>query len=295
MSHFNRSFIRLRTQSGFKNAYSFYHANGGRRVFPFTYKHYLKIERGGSLPRPAALTIMLALLRRTITAQEREEITRDYLRDLSGDADVYDKLFAPLLSSSGNSAPESALPRVLGRLTSNLTSAQFRAIVSSPAATGCFMLFCSVPDALPIDKIAELLGLPKAECLAAIKVLRKRRLAVARGQDRYACAISAERRCRFPTYLGFQSMYARLHKNCARFAGKHGESHHESWATIRLRPDALNRAIRGFDAVLDEATSHSQKMMPPGPETPIYYLEARARRLVVFPPADEAAGAKKLK
>lgn len=284
MGHFSRSFIRLRTRSGFKTAYNFYHSNGGRRIFPFTYAHYLKIERGGSLPQPPALAIMLKLFSGAIQVQERGELTRDYLRDLSGDAAVYDELFAPLQAPSGGSR-ENALPLILGRLNTNVTPAQFQAIVSSPEATGCFMLFANVPDALSIEKISEFIGSSKEKCLTAIKVLQKQRLVVARGPDRYACRIPVERRYRLPHFHGLQPLYDQMRKNIDRLAGKHGEPLYARASASRLHPDAFDRVIRGFNEALDTGASLSQKMMRPESETPLYFIEARVRRLVAFPPA----------
>ncbi|MDD5302229.1 MAG: hypothetical protein PHS14_03895 [Elusimicrobia bacterium] len=286
MGHFNRSFIRLRTNNGFKTAYNFYHSNGGRRVFPFTYAHYLKIERGGSLPNPSALAIMLELLRRKISARERTELMRDYLRDLSGDDAVYDKLFAPLISTSGASAQESALPLILGRIARNLTPAQFRAIVSSPEATGCFMLLANVPDPLSVDKIAEYIGSSKAACLAAMKILRSGRVVAAHGLDRYACAIPSEQRCQLPNPLGLQPLYDTMRENIDRIAGKQGRPLYERSCSIRLRPATLDQLTHGFEETFNTGSSLSQKMMKPEPETPLYFIEARVRRLIAFPPDD---------
>lgn len=288
MGNFSRTFIRFRTQNGFRNAYRFYHSNGGRRVFPFTYKHYLKIERGGSLPQPSALAIMLKLFRRIVPNQEREELMRDYLRDLSGDAAVYEEVFAPLLAPSEN--PTRGNTRaLLGRLTSNLAPAQFGAIVSSPAATGCFMLFGSVPDALPIEKIAELIGSSKEECLVAIKVLRRQRLVVACGANKYKCSLPVERRYSMPSAYAFKPLYDKLRKNIDRLAGKHGAPRYGLWSAIRLQPRALDQVISDLDAAFDLGSCLSCKMLRPGAETPLYFIEARVRRLVVFPLADDAA------
>ena len=287
MNHFNRSFIRLRTNNGFKTAYNFFHSNGGRRVFPFTYAHYLKIERGRSLPNPSALAIMLELLRRKISARERLELTRAYLRDLSGDDAVYDKIFAPLISTSGAGDPENALPLILGRIARNLTPAQFRAIVSSPEATGGFMLLANVPDPLSVEKIAEYIGRPKGACLAAMKILKSGRVVTAHGLDRYACAIPAEQRCQLPNPLGLQPLYDKMRKNIDQIAGKQGRALYERASSIRLRPSTIEQLTHGFEETFNTGSSLSQKMMRPEPDTPLYYIETRVRRLAAFPPDED--------
>lgn len=291
MGYFNRSFVALRARNGFKTAYNYYHSNGGRRVFPFTYAHYLKIERGGSLPKPSALAVMLKLLRRAIPPEEHKKLTRDYLRDLSGDAAVYDELFAPLLVPENGSYQENTLSIALERLTDNLTPAQFKAIVSSSEATGCFMLLSNIPNALSSEKIAELIGSSKANCLAAIGILRRQRLVVVRGLDHYAFAIPAERRCRLPNPHGFKPLYDKMRKNIDRIAGKHGVPFYGRSASIRLEPSARDRLTGDLEAAFTVGSSLSAKMLRPGPETPLYYIEARVRRLVAFPPVDETARA----
>ena len=50
---FSQQLIKARTAAGFNTAYKFYHRNGGRRHFKFTFVHYARIERGLSLPRPS--------------------------------------------------------------------------------------------------------------------------------------------------------------------------------------------------------------------------------------------------
>lgn len=289
MGHFNRAFIRLRTQNGFKTAYNFYHSNGGRRVFPFTYAHYLKIERGGSLPQPAALAVMLKLLRRTVTPQERHELLRAYLRDLSGDGAVFDDLFAPVLAPAPTEASSSAkaLPVVLGRLAVNLTPAQFRAVVSSREATGLYMLFANVPDALGLERVAKLVGASKEKCLAAIKLFQRQKLLVARGPDRYACAISPEKGWRMPNSLGTEDLYDAMEDNIDRLTGRHSRSHWGRSTPIRLQAAALDHWVRDVDQAFNVAASLSQKMLPTGPETPLYYIEAHARRVAAFPHPDE--------
>ncbi len=291
MSHFNRSFIRLRTQNGFKTAYNFYHSNGGRRVFQFTYAHYLKIERGGSLPQPAALSIMLKLLRMTLPSPERKALIGDYLRDLCGDDAAYDDLFATLLSAPEAPARGKTLPLVLGRLAVNITPAQFQAVVSSPEATGCYMLFANIPDALTLEQVAERLGSPKAKCLAAIKLFQRQRLLVARGAGRYSCAISPERGWRMPNSHGFEPLYDAMEDHIDRLAGRHSRSHWGRSTPIRLQAAALNQWTRDVDEAFNVAASLSEKMIPSGPETPLYYIEAHARRVAAFPPPDAEAPA----
>ncbi|MBI5594822.1 MAG: hypothetical protein HY928_01905 [Elusimicrobia bacterium] len=79
---FGRELACARRAAGYPSAYRFYHGQGGRRSFPFTYDHYLRFERGSVLPKPAWMALLLALL-----GAEREaarSLARIYLGALLG-------------------------------------------------------------------------------------------------------------------------------------------------------------------------------------------------------------------
>jgi hypothetical protein len=100
MMRFSETLVRLRKEAGFHTSYAFYHRNGGRRTFPFTYAYYAKIERGQGLPRGEWLDLFLQLLRIRSREDSRRRLVVDYLRDLMGDEKAFDALVDPLLKSS---------------------------------------------------------------------------------------------------------------------------------------------------------------------------------------------------
>ena len=63
MSAFSEALLALRREAGFPSAYRFYHRNGGRRHFGFTYVHYLRLEKGAKAPRAEAFGAILKALR----------------------------------------------------------------------------------------------------------------------------------------------------------------------------------------------------------------------------------------
>ncbi|MCX5796214.1 MAG: helix-turn-helix domain-containing protein [Elusimicrobia bacterium] len=281
MTNFSRSFVRMRALRGFRTAYAFYNSNGGRRVFPFTYSHYLKIERGGCLPSLPALALMLQLLRREVSPQERGRLMRDYLRDLCGSALVFDQLFALLLPPAGEIADASALDCLQGRLAVHLTPNQFRAFVSSPEATGCFLVLANVPEALSVEQIAGWIGSSREKCLKALKELRRQGLLRARGRDRYS-ALSPGRHYLFPSSHGLEPFYKKMRKNVDRLAARHGKPLSSISSVVRLSPQAIAAAIEGFAKTSSVSVGLSQKMTPAGLGSDICELEARVRRLVAF-------------
>src|SRR5579885_2903577 len=98
MGLFARSLERLRLEAGFPTPYAFYHRNGGRRVFPFTFAYYLKLERGRHLPRPEWLPVLLSLLRLPPSEELYGRFVTDYLRDHFGSEENYRSLVEPLLA-----------------------------------------------------------------------------------------------------------------------------------------------------------------------------------------------------
>ncbi len=97
MKRFSRTLASLRKEAGFHTSYAFYHRNGGRRIFPFTYAYYAKIERGCGLPRGEWLPLLLKLLKIESVSESREALLRDYLCDLFGHEETFDLLVAPML------------------------------------------------------------------------------------------------------------------------------------------------------------------------------------------------------
>ena len=97
MKRFSRTLARFRKEAGFHTSYAFYHRNGGRRTFPFTYAYYAKIERGCGLPRGEWLPLFLQLLKIESVPESREALLRDYLCDLFGDEGTFDSLVKPML------------------------------------------------------------------------------------------------------------------------------------------------------------------------------------------------------
>ncbi|MFH2204490.1 MAG: hypothetical protein ABIJ96_15350 [Elusimicrobiota bacterium] len=104
MDRFAELLIRQRQAAGFPTAYAFYHRNGGRGKFNFTFAYYAKIERGKALPRGEWLPPLLTLLKLSPSSPARRDILLAYLRDLLGDDDIFDGHFIPLLKSPAAAA-----------------------------------------------------------------------------------------------------------------------------------------------------------------------------------------------
>ena len=113
MTRFGPALARLRRDGGFATPYAFYHRSGGRRVFPFTFQYYLKIESGRSVPRPDWVPVIISALRVVPTDADHRALVTDYLKDLCGKEETYEALIAPLAVQP---APRQAAPAVIRKL-----------------------------------------------------------------------------------------------------------------------------------------------------------------------------------
>lgn len=168
--HFRKALVAVRTIAGYQTAYSFYHTNGGRRVFPFTYAYYLKIERGISLPRPEWLALII-LTMRIFGSPQKALLVTNYLKDLSGNS--YDDLFAPFMFTPVEPPIQMSLRRLRGRLAEHMTPQQFLTLAASPEAYGCFLVLVSTREKMNARDLAESIGSSEKACEAALRGLAR--------------------------------------------------------------------------------------------------------------------------
>ncbi len=281
MGHFSSSFSKLRALAGFKTAYSYYHLNGGRGVFPFTYVHYLKIERGGSLPTPRALTVLLDNLRRGHAPAERRRLVEDYLRDLAGDAAIYDRLFAPLSIPTAESAQTLAVRNLRAHFSIQVTIPQLRAIAASQEATGAFTLLAGIPNSLTLKEISGMLGADEKQCLTALRALRGRRLVRSTGKDSWQSRGSGMH-YQLPKSEAASDLLAKMNDHRRALAGKRGPEYFSNQLTLRLDISALQNAVAEFERVYASILASNQELAAPGPETPVCMIETRVWRMLTF-------------
>src|SRR5256885_1987642 len=59
---FSRALAAWREEKGYASGWAFFHQNGGKKVFDFSYNTYIRIESGLRLPSPRNLETILGLL-----------------------------------------------------------------------------------------------------------------------------------------------------------------------------------------------------------------------------------------
>ena len=95
---FSETLVKLRKAAGFPTAYRFYHDNGGAAALKVTYRNYLMMEQGHSLPVAVRLERLLIGLRLLRATPESRELTLAWLKTMLGE-ELNSRLIEPLLAA----------------------------------------------------------------------------------------------------------------------------------------------------------------------------------------------------
>jgi len=272
----------LRTEAGFPSAYAFYHRNGGRRVFPFTYSFYLKLEKGRALPRPPWLARIVSALRLPPDDASLRALIHDYLQDLVSDRMFFDVFVRPMLRVEG--APPAPVAKAVRRLISeqayHLTPAQFAAVASSPNTHWVFECLVNSRKPQTVERLAEVLRVTEEAVRAAIHLLDKAGLAKRIGRNRVSCPIA----CRFyvfpKEYPGFDEDRARLVSACESQAAKRGRDLFNAGIMIRAEEGDAKRGLEGLQRAMEAASAYS--VYDDGRDSAFFLFETRVRRILPF-------------
>ena len=280
MGRFAAALARLRREAGFPTAYAFYHRNGGKRTFPFTYPYYAKLERGTSLPRAAWLGLLLSQMRVAPTAAERRLLLLDYLRDLFGDDQAFSALVEPLLAAP---EPEPHQRGVMKRLLSaqafHLTPDQMSAAVASEEAYWAFNCLVNNRRPLSATELAEASGLPERRVSAALAALMRAKLARSAG-GRWTSPASG-RWCVYPRgHRGYAADLGRLKKHVASAAARRGAELMDMGTLVRAEEASVQETVRIMREAVQSLSTAA--VDGPGPGTAFFVVEAKASRVLPF-------------
>ncbi|NNN07002.1 MAG: hypothetical protein HKL90_13985 [Elusimicrobia bacterium] len=288
MGNFSRTFVKLRLQSGFKTAYGFYRSNGGVRTFPFTYATYLKFERGETLPSPSGLACLWRSLRRGFSDSAREQLARDFLRDFSGDDATFDFLFAPLLTAPRPPALDSLLRNVAGPTKLHLSLEQMRVVVSSPEATGAFLILTNSSAPKSAREISAIIGADEIKTRAALRRLCDTGLfRGSRGKDGFRCRRTGPRYSCPPPSPASRPLYDKQDRNLNEIARRGGgDILYRGGSTIRLERGAAQAMASDLSDAINRGGGREEPLGAPAPGTALYLVEARVRKLADLTPRE---------
>lgn len=281
MGLFSKSLIRLRLESGFTTPYAFYHRNGGRHVFPFTFAYYLKLEQGQHPPRPEWLPILLSLLRIPPSDELYRSFVTDYLRDHFGTEENFQSLLGPLLASKHekNDGQQTA-KRLLSEQAYHITPAQYKAVVGDEATYWAFECLVNDRGAFGSAELAAITGLPKAALEAGLKKLVAHKLARRVSGGKCKSPLTGKFYMFPRAFPGIEIYRKKLARHIAEMVARRGAVTHESGVMIRAEEGAVHRSIAAMRDALEASTAYSVYEKAEG--SGIFLLQISARKALNF-------------
>lgn len=274
--------VKMRREAGFPTAYRFYHNNGGRRHFPFTYVHYLRIERGSKLPRPEWLGRLISALRLAPGPASRE-LFLSYMKGLLKTPEAYSLVLEPLLSArepSRRPAGAEALRWLKAQHSLHLTPEQFRVLAGSEDAYWCSEALFNESESLSAADIAKYFALTEKDAEAGLRRLVAAGMAKRASSGRYKSRWPGK----FFTFPGrldgmkkeldtIQGFWEKMYRRRGKLAGERVE-------LVRADEDSMRQYTATLAETLDAANAmatHSK-----GHSTGMFLIEARVRKLVDY-------------
>jgi len=277
---FSKQLIRARAAAGFDTAYKFYHRNGGRPHFKFTFVHYNRIEHGLSLPRPEGLQAIFLALRLMPTEAGARELLVSYLRSHLGGGTAADYILNPLFSGGGK-AENSAGPMdwMKAHNSVHLSPKEFSAMAASETAYWCAEALCNDSAAWKPEELAEKLGLEPKAVKAALESLKKAGIAGKTAGGRYKCRYQGK----FFTYPGrLQGMSKALDavKSYWEKAGENGQNFFERVELIRAEEGSVSNYRLQLAQAMDGANAYATHSG--GDTSGFFLIETRMKKIRKF-------------
>lgn len=283
MKDFSTCLAKARIGAGYSSAYKFYHGNGGRRHFPFTYVHYMRIERGLKLPKPQWLDRFLSALRLTPGEAGCRELFLAYLKDLLKTPEAAELILSPLLCRHGSGGVPSA-PDPMRWMKSghcfHLTPEQFSVLASDEAAYWCSEALFNDRGSWNAGEIAAAFGLPPARARSGLKKLKAAGMARETSPGRYKSRW-AGKFFTFPGRVaGMEAALKKVEGFWRRMYERRGVAVGERVELIRAEEGSIRNYQAALAAALDSANAYATH--DKGEGTGLYQIEARIRRLLPF-------------
>lgn len=278
MGDFSGNLIKARRAAGFDTAYKFYHRNGGRGHFPFTFVHYARIEKGVSLPTAAGVEHIFLALRLLPTQGAARELLLSYLKEYLGRG--ADFILTPLLSPGGQQAAADPLQWMKTHGSEHLTPEEFKALSADETSYWCSEALCSDARSWTPRALAAELGLNPEHTRKALEKLKKAGLAVPAGAGKFKCRHTGK----FFTWpgrlAGMNASLAAIRNYWAKAEKKGGRELFERVELIRAEEAAVSGYRLQLAQVLDNANgcaTHNK-----GDNTGFFLIETRIKKLKTF-------------
>ncbi|MBI4424459.1 MAG: hypothetical protein HY554_12055 [Elusimicrobia bacterium] len=283
MPAFAQQLVKLRKEAGFTSAYQFYHRNGGRRHFPFTYVHYLRIDKGIRLPKPQWLPCFISALRLVPGEEGTRELFLGYLRDTLQTDEAFELVVAPLLqrapTADGSLASE-ALRWMKSEHAVHLTPEQFKAQTTDEASYWCAEVLVNDRGTWSPEDLARFLELDVPSVRKALRRLKEAGIARDVGGGRYASRFTGK----VYTYPGRLKGLAAYLDDVQRYWDKMYKKRGKETGTrvelVRAEESAMRRYFQTLAQTLDTANMFSTSAK--GENTGLFVIEANVKKVMEF-------------
>ncbi|MBI3554705.1 MAG: hypothetical protein HY074_00405 [Deltaproteobacteria bacterium] len=179
---FSKALLSRRKERGYPTAYSFYHKNGARKTFGFSYHHYLLIEKGMRLPSQNSLKAILNALGLEATGfyPERKELLVHFVKALLNGDQLFDPVFKVARPGMGDPSSDTFEAELLKTTATKqvsdvprMTKEQADAVTANPAAFWILNWLLQTGQPASAEQLRIDLAFSEADVTAAMAVLVK--------------------------------------------------------------------------------------------------------------------------
>lgn len=193
MTLFSETLKKYRREAGFPSAYSFYHDNGGKTVFRFSYRMYLLIEQGKMLPPHRSIPVFLHTLRLIYGTHSAIKLTLAWIRVRFGE-EIYKQLLEPLLKELPPPSISSPLHRVIQKSLSGekiyITPEQLEVMAKNKSHYLCWLALSNDTAKWTAPQLAKEINISAAAASSALKDLAKVKLIRELSPGKYKCHLT---------------------------------------------------------------------------------------------------------
>ena len=274
----------LRQQAGHDSARSFYKRLGGQKFFDCTYKAYLNVESGRSLPQPGLALCICRALRAFDNRQRGRQLISSYLRSLIGSEDLAGFLIQVLseknLATGSEALFQKASESSISARTMPLTQEHVQLLYGDEVVYWAFTVLSNDYGHWSEGDLAAILGFRPARLRAALFPLIRAGLIAQDKDKKYFCPhtgkvfISPRRKFFRPRFL---KLLRGLWTSMAARRGKNVFNH----AVLLRAPEA---EFREFFPYLAQSVygAHLYGKKEGGSDTAVFVIEASVRKLSRF-------------
>lgn len=276
-NEFSELLKKKRQEAGFRTAYRFFYDNGGKSFFGFSYRQYLRIEFGDSVPGPERLSRLVSGLRLRDRTAPANELALSWLKTFVGN-EVYANVFSFLgIPVAGRTTPPAGNAHEGGKRY--LTPDQLDAALTDKETYLCFLAMSSDVGAWTAREIAEELRIPAAAAERALTALLAAKLLKKAGKGRYRSAI-ADRMVELPPREAVSGALLEKHRDYTREIVAAGREEFGRSGIIRADDVVFRDLFPMLQLSLDAMVAHkaTQRTKNSG----LYYVTGRVVRLRDF-------------